>query len=54
MTAGGQRSSALTVYTVGYVVFLYGPVLLIPLFSFNNSFYVTFPLRGFTFSGTAR
>ena len=31
------------------MVFLYGPVLLIPLFSFNNSFYVAFPLRGFTF-----
>jgi spermidine/putrescine transport system permease protein len=49
MTVGRQRFSALTAYTAGYVVFLYGPVLLIPLFSFNNSLYVAFPLRGLTF-----
>jgi spermidine/putrescine transport system permease protein len=34
---------------VGYLIFLYGPVLLLPLFSFNNSLYISFPLNGFTF-----
>ena len=27
---------------------LYGPVLLLPLFSFNDSIYIAFPLKGFT------
>jgi spermidine/putrescine transport system permease protein len=44
-----RRFSGLTIYTVGYLAFLYGPVLLLPLFSFNNSIYITFPLKGFTF-----
>jgi spermidine/putrescine transport system permease protein len=30
------------------VVFLYGPVLLLPMFSFNDSIYVAFPLKEFT------
>jgi spermidine/putrescine transport system permease protein len=37
-----------TAYGVGYVIFLYGPLLLIPIFSFNHSIYVAFPLKGFT------
>jgi spermidine/putrescine transport system permease protein len=44
-----KRYGALTAYVIGYLVFLYGPVLLLPLFSFNNSLYITFPLKGFTF-----
>src|SRR5882724_9590405 len=44
-----KRYSALTTYVVGYLIFLYGPVLLLPLFSFNNSLYISFPLKGFTF-----
>ena len=43
-------SGGLTVYATFYLLFLYGPVLLLPLFSFNDSFYVAFPLRGFTFA----
>jgi len=31
-----------------YLTFLYGPVLVLPLFSFNDSLYVAFPLKGFT------
>ncbi len=31
-----------------YLLFLYGPVLLLPLFSFNDSVFVAFPLSGFT------
>ncbi|RKF16736.1 ABC transporter permease [Roseovarius spongiae] len=38
----------LQVYAVIFLVVLYTPVLFIPLFSFNDSIYVTFPLTGFT------
>lgn len=39
---------ALAAYTALYILFLYVPVLLIPLFSFNDSMIMTFPLSGFT------
>jgi spermidine/putrescine transport system permease protein len=42
------RSSALSFYASAYLLFLYAPVLLIPLFSFNSGIYVAFPLKGFT------
>ena len=45
-TQGGGRW--LGAYVVAYLVFLYLPVLLIPLFSFNNSVQAAFPLQGFT------
>lgn len=35
-------------YTVGYLVFIYLPILLLPLFSFNDGIYVAFPMNGFT------
>ena len=38
----------LTAYAYAYLVFLYLPVLLLPLFSFNDSAIVAFPLQGFT------
>lgn len=38
----------LLVYAVVYMAFIYAPVLLLPLFSFNDSIYITFPLKGFT------
>ncbi|MGD9509037.1 MAG: ABC transporter permease [Geminicoccaceae bacterium] len=38
----------LTAYALAYLVFLYLPVLLLPLFSFNDSSVVAFPLQGFT------
>ena len=44
----GPRFTGLTAYSVFYLVFLYVPVLFLPLFSFNDSFYITFPLKGFT------
>ena len=44
-----RRLDGLNLYALGYLVFLYGPVLLLPLFSFNDSIYITFPLSGFTF-----
>jgi len=46
MKAG--RTGALSTYATLYLVFLYAPVLLIPLFSFNSGIYVAFPLKGFT------
>jgi spermidine/putrescine transport system permease protein len=42
------RFDLIALYAVGYLVFLYAPVLLLPLFSFNDSIYVAFPLKGFT------
>ena len=35
-------------YAVLYVAYLYVPVLFLPLFSFNDSIYISFPLRGWT------
>jgi spermidine/putrescine transport system permease protein len=46
---GHRKLSGLGVYAVAYLVFLYGPVLFLPLFSFNDAIYVAFPLKGFTF-----
>jgi spermidine/putrescine transport system permease protein len=45
---GERRFGGLGVYALAYLAFLYGPVLLLPLFSFNDSIYITFPLKGFT------
>jgi len=38
----------LHVYALLYLAFLYIPVLFLPLFSFNDSIYISFPLKGFT------
>lgn len=43
------RLDLLLLYAVVYMIFIYAPVLLLPLFSFNDSIYITFPLKGFTF-----
>jgi spermidine/putrescine transport system permease protein len=47
VAARGGRSW-LSAYVALYLVFLYLPVALIPLFSFNNSIQAAFPLQGFT------
>ena len=39
---------SLQAYAILFLVFLYIPVLSLPLFSFNDSIYVKFPLKGFT------
>jgi spermidine/putrescine transport system permease protein len=44
-----SRSDFLLLYAILFLVFLYGPVLLLPLFSFNDATYAVFPLKGFTF-----
>jgi len=47
--AGTKRHGRwLGLYVLAYLVFLYLPVLLIPLFSFNDSIQAAFPLQGFT------
>ncbi|MCZ6862691.1 MAG: ABC transporter permease [Alphaproteobacteria bacterium] len=38
----------LGIYALLYLAFLYIPVLFLPLFSFNDSLFITFPLKGFT------
>lgn len=38
----------LQIYAVIFLIVLYVPVLFIPMFSFNDSIYVRFPLQGFT------
>lgn len=43
-----RPASWLPIYAALYVAFLYAPVLLLPLFSVNNSATPTLPLAGFT------
>jgi spermidine/putrescine transport system permease protein len=38
----------LMVYAIFFVVLLYGPVMLLPPFSFNDGIYIAFPFKGFT------
>jgi len=43
-----QRGGWLWVYAVAYLLFLYAPILLLPVFAFNDSTVIAFPLQGFT------
>ena len=43
-----RRPSTLGLYTLAYIALLYLPVLMIPLFSVNDSIYVSFPMKGLT------
>ncbi|HVO01191.1 MAG TPA: ABC transporter permease [Candidatus Cybelea sp.] len=43
-----RRWDPLTLYGFGFLIFLYAPVLLIPIFSFNDNLFAIFPLKGFT------
>lgn len=45
---GAKRNYWLLGYAVLYLAFLYVPVLFLPLFSFNDSVFIAFPLSGFT------
>jgi spermidine/putrescine transport system permease protein len=47
---GQQKIDSLLVYGVVYLIFIYAPVVLIVIFSFNNGLYVTFPFKGVTFN----
>ncbi len=48
MRAGKRRGVGLFAYAIFYLAFLYVPVLFLPLFSFNDSPFIAFPLSGFT------
>ncbi len=41
-------------YAVLYLVFLYAPIVLLPVFAFNDSVVIAFPLSGFTTGWFAR
>jgi spermidine/putrescine transport system permease protein len=43
-----MKGGWLRVYAVGYLIFLYAPIILLPLFAFNDSTIIAFPLNGFT------
>jgi spermidine/putrescine transport system permease protein len=43
-----RRFRFLSFYAGLFVIFLYGPTLLLPLFSFNDGVFAIFPLNGFT------
>ena len=43
-----MKLSGLRVYAFAFLIFLYAPILLLPLFAFNDSTVVAFPLKGFT------
>jgi spermidine/putrescine transport system permease protein len=45
---GARGFGGLGLYAIFFVVVLYGPVVLLPLFSFNDSIYIAFPLKDFT------
>jgi spermidine/putrescine transport system permease protein len=43
-----MKGAGLRVYTIAYLLFLYAPIILLPLFAFNDSAVIAFPLHGFT------
>ncbi len=43
-----MKSPGLRAYAIGYLIFLYAPILLLPVFAFNDSKVIAFPLSGFT------
>jgi len=49
-----RRWDFLTFYGLAFIVFLYVPVLLLPLFSFNDNLFAIFPLKGFTLKAYAQ
>jgi spermidine/putrescine transport system permease protein len=48
MAFGRKRVSWLAVYATIYMMFLYAPVVLLPMFAFNDATIIAFPLAGFT------
>jgi spermidine/putrescine transport system permease protein len=44
-----MKGRGLHVYAVLYLVFLYAPIILLPVFAFNDGTIIAFPLQGFTF-----
>ncbi|MFZ1660980.1 MAG: ABC transporter permease [Paracoccaceae bacterium] len=42
------NGNGLRIYAILYLLFLYAPIILLPLFAFNNGTIIAFPLKGFT------
>jgi spermidine/putrescine transport system permease protein len=43
-----SSGNGLKVYTIFYLLFLYAPIILLPLFAFNSGTIIAFPLKGFS------
>lgn len=43
-----MNGRGLRIYAILYLVFLYAPIVLLPIFAFNDATIISFPLRGFT------
>jgi spermidine/putrescine transport system permease protein len=43
-----NKAPGLRIYAVAYLIFLYAPIILLPLFAFNDSKVIAFPLSSFT------
>ncbi|MEZ5797234.1 MAG: ABC transporter permease [Paracoccaceae bacterium] len=43
-----KQGMGLRAYAILYLIFLYGPIIILPMFAFNDSKVVSFPLTGFT------
>lgn len=43
-----MRGGWFRVYAYGFLLFLYAPILLLPIFAFNDARIISFPLTGFT------
>jgi spermidine/putrescine transport system permease protein len=43
-----NKAGGLRLYAIIYLIFLYAPIILLPMFAFNNSKVIAFPLSGFT------
>lgn len=43
-----MKGSGLRIYAVVYLVFLYAPIILLPMFAFDQGTIIAFPLDGFT------
>lgn len=43
-----MKLPSLKIYALAYLLFLYAPILLLPIFAFNDGTIIAFPLKGFT------
>lgn len=43
-----MKSPVFRSYAIIYLIFLYAPIVLLPIFAFNDSKVIAFPLQGFT------
>jgi spermidine/putrescine transport system permease protein len=43
-----MNAPGLRIYTILYLLFLYAPIVLLPMFAFNDGVVIAFPLSGFT------